>query len=421
MIFWIAVIGLLLLALLILLPPILKAPPLDQSDDRQQQNIDIAKDKKTALDAQLSRGELNQAEYDGTLLDLQTALAIDLESNESTDLQPRGKWVVWPLGLILPVLSLGLYFQLGEYRVIEKPALAQVHTGVKSENQQSNLSFGEMQELLVERLRDSPENAQDWFMLGRTYMAQQKFDSAISAYQRTLDLVGEEAGVLFALADALAMNNDGVMQGEPELLVSRGLRKEPRHPTGLWLIGLAAEQRQDYRTAHDAWTTLLPLIQNEPKSVKEVRGLIHMVEQRDPTLASAASDSVPSSPPTPTPTPTTGERSLSLLVNLAEPLRQIAAPQDAVFIYAKAMSGPPMPLAVKRLTVADLPVQVTLRDSDAMIPSMTLSSFDQVVVGARISKSGNPVAQTGDLFVEVSGVDSSNPPKDMVLTINQVK
>jgi len=109
------------------------------------------------------------------------------------------------------------------------------------------------------------------------------------------------------------------------------------------------------------------------------------------------------------------------LVNLAEPLRQIAAPQDAVFIYAKAMSGPPMPLAVKRLTVADLPVQVTLRDSDAMIPSMTLSSFDQVVVGARISKSGNPVAQTGDLFVEVSGVDSSNPPKDMVLTINQVK
>jgi cytochrome c-type biogenesis protein CcmH len=415
MIFWIAVIGLLLLALLILLPPILKAPPLDQSDNRQQQNIDIAKDKKTALDAQLSRGELNQSEYDSALLDLQTALAIDLENNESTDLQPRGKWVVWPLGLILPLLSLGLYFQIGEYRVIEKPALAQVHMGAKSENQQSNLSFGEMQELLVERLRDNPENAQDWFMLGRTYMAQQKFDPAITAYQRTLDLVGEEPGVLFSLADALAMNSGGVMQGEPESLVSRGLKKAPRDPTGLWLMGLAAEQRQDYRTAHDAWTTLLPLIQDDARSVKEVRGLIHMVEQRDPTLVSTASDPVLAQ------TETSGERSLSLSVNLAEPLRQIAAPQDAVFIYAKAMSGPPMPLAVKRLTVADLPVRVTLRDSDAMIPSMTLSAYDQVVVGARISKSGNPVAQTGDLFVEVSGVDSSNPPKDMVLTINQVK
>ena len=116
-----------------------------------------------------------------------------------------------------------------------------------------------------------------------------------------------------------------------------------------------------------------------------------------------------------------GGRVLKLSVNLSDHLSLLVEPGDSVFVYAKAVSGPPMPLAVKRMTVADLPVEVILSDSDAMIPSMKLSAFDQVTVGARISKTGNPVAQAGDLFVEVTGVDSTNPPKDMVLSINQVK
>jgi len=102
-------------------------------------------------------------------------------------------------------------------------------------------------------------------------------------------------------------------------------------------------------------------------------------------------------------------------------LQQLVKPGDSVFVYAKAASGPPMPLAVKRLVVSDLPAEVTLSDADAMMPQMKLSAFDLVVVGARISKTGNPVAQPGDLFVEVGGIDSSNPPQDLLLSINQVK
>lgn len=414
MIFWIVVIGLLLLALLILLPPILKAPPIDKSDGRQQQNIDIAKDKKTALDNQLAQGELNQSEYDNALLDLQTALALDLENDESIAMRPQGKWAVWLLGVAVPLLSFALYFQLGEYRVIEDPSIAQVAT-VKSQNQNqhSNLNMDEILDLLKKRLLEKPDDAEGWFMLGRSYMAQQKFNEAVTAYQRSYDLVGDRPGVLFSLADAIAMKNGGVMQGEPEQLIARGLEIAPREPTGLWLMGLAAEQRQDYQTAHDAWTTLLPLIQNDPKSTAEVRGLIQMVEQRDPTLVTAVA-------PEPV-TQDAGGRVLKLSVNLSDHLSLLVEPGDSVFVYAKAVSGPPMPLAVKRMTVADLPVEVILSDSDAMIPSMKLSAFDQVTVGARISKTGNPVAQAGDLFVEVTGVDSTNPPKDMVLSINQVK
>jgi cytochrome c-type biogenesis protein CcmH len=114
-------------------------------------------------------------------------------------------------------------------------------------------------------------------------------------------------------------------------------------------------------------------------------------------------------------------RELTVTVNLADGLRSLVAPDDALFIYAKAMQGPPMPLAVKRLTVGQLPVTVKLTDSDAMMPSMKISAFDQVIVGARVSKSGNPIGQPGDLFVEMGSVDSKNPPPELSLIINQIK
>ena len=418
MIFWIATIGLLLLALLIIVPPILRAQPVDKSDDRQQQNIDIAKDKKTALDSQLAQGELNQDEYDNALLDLQTALALDLENTESTELQQQGKWAVWLVAAVVPLVSLGLYFQIGEYRVIEDPSIAQapgVHN-TQVQNQKSNLTMSDILGILEKRLLDNPDDAEGWYVLGRTLMAQQQYDRAVDAFQKTLDLVGDSPGVLFSMADAMATINGGSMQGEPEQLVKRGLGVAPMDPTGLWLNGLAAEQRQDYKVAYASWTRLLPLIQSDPASTAEVNRLIKTLEQRDPQLASSA----PTSSTQPQATASVG-RVVSVSVNLADQLRLRAAPDDLVFIYAKAMSGPPMPLAVKRLKVRDLPAEVTLSDSDAMIPSMKLSNFEQIVLGARISKSGNPVAQPGDLFVELAGVNSSNPPQNMVLSIDQVK
>jgi cytochrome c-type biogenesis protein CcmH len=406
MIFWIVASGLLLLALVILILPLLRFKSEVDSNDRQQQNIDIARASKSNLDAQLSKGELSRQEYDSSLHELETALALDLENpTDRTTREQQGKWAIWLLVGLVPLLSIGLYFQLGEYRVIEDPTLILARDSAQTQNQHSNLSIEEMVEIVQKRLLENPEDAQGWYVLGKTMMAQQKFDEAVTAFQRALELVGEEPGVIFSLADAIAMQNDGDMHGEPEQLVSRGLAISPNHPTGLWLSGLAAEQRQDYPSAHDSWTRLLAQIKDDPDSSAEVSELIKVLEQRDPGLASATVDI----------------RSLTLKVELNNNLQQLVKPGDLVFVYAKAASGPPMPLAVKRLTVSDLPAEVTLSDADAMMPQMKLSAFDLVVVGARISKTGNPVAQPGDLFVEVGGIDSSNPPLDLVLSINQVK
>ncbi len=405
MMFWIAVIGLLLVASFILVIPIIKTRPSLAQDDRQLQNIAIAREKKSLLETQLSEGEVSQEEFESAFLDLQTSLALDLERSEPTEHRHRGSWAIWVVLVVLPLLSFGFYFQFGEYRVIENPSLAQVPAQRDLAVLPENMSVEEMVELVKQRLRDNPEDANGWFILGRTLMSLQKIDQAVAAYQRAYDLVGEDPGVLLSLADALAMQQQGIMAGEPEQLVLRALEISPEEPNGLWLAGLAAEQNQEFALAHDYWTRLLPLIDEDPESIREVRGLIDALEQIDPKLQSDLA---------------TGAI-LTLAVSLSEAIQHLANENDSVFVYAKAMNGPPMPLAVKRLSVAELPARITLSDDDAMVASMKLSSFDEIIVGARVSKSGNPIAQVGDLYFEIKGVDTNNLPPELALSISLVK
>jgi cytochrome c-type biogenesis protein CcmH len=267
------------------------------------------------------------------------------------------------------------------------------------------MSLDEMVAAIEKRLQQNPQDAEGWYMLGRTRMTQQDFSGAVEAFRQSDQLLADEPGILFALADALAMQNNGSLLGEPEALVQRGLQIAPRFPNGLWLAGMAAEQREDFKAAHRYWSLLLPMIADSPESANEVRGMLASLEQRDPSLVQQPGVL----------------RQLNVQVDISAELRARADPSTAVFVYAKAMQGPPMPLAVKRLQLKDLPLTLSLGDADAMMPSMKLSSFDQVIVGARLSFSGNPVAQSGDFYTEMDSVDSSNPPPQISLTIDRVK
>ena len=408
MIFWIAAIALLALALLLLLLPLLRSVASQADDRRREQNISIAREKKAQLDAQLAAGEIDQAGFDSAYLDLQNALALELERAEASAQKARGKWMAIVVALAIPVASVSLYFVFGEYRVIDNPVLAQASPHGQGGGPAPQMTLDEMETAIKERLRENPEDAEGWFMLGRTLMAKQQYSKAVTAFERSNELLADEPGILFALADAKAMENNGNLLGEPEALVKRGLQLAPRFPNGLWLAGMAAEQRGDYREAHRYWTLLLPLVRDNPNSAGEIRALLASMEERDPTLKQTASAD-------------TGGHRLNLSVDISPELRARAEPGSAVFIYARAMQGPPMPLAVKRITVAELPASLTLGDADAMMPSMTISSFDQLVVGARVSMTGNPVAQSGDFFTELESVDSSNPPEQIDLVIDTVK
>ena len=402
--FWIAVAALLALALALLLIPLLRASRIPQADPRQQQNIQIAREKKELLETQLADAEIDQAAFDAAYLDLQSALALELTRVEPQSEAARGNWMALVVLFAIPIASVSLYLVYGEYRVIEDPMLAQASAPSQGAAA-PQMSLEEMVATIEKRLQENPDDAEAWFMLGRTHTSSQQFEQAVTAFRRSDQLMPNEPGILFALADALAMQNNGSLMGEPEELIQRGLKHAPRFPNGLWLAGMAAEQREDFKSAHHYWSLLLPMINDNPDSANEVRGLLGMLEQRDPSLVKAVAV----------------DRQLTLLVDISAELRAQADPATSVFIYAKAMQGPPMPLAVKRLQLQDLPISVSLSDADAMMPTMTLSSFDQVIVGARVSVSGNPVAQPGDFYTEQDSVDSANPPAKISLTIDRIK
>ncbi|MFT5739661.1 MAG: cytochrome c-type biogenesis protein CcmH [Gammaproteobacteria bacterium] len=409
--FWIVVAALLLIAMLILVVPLMRPSGSDNSEQRLAQNIRIAREKKELLQDQLANAEIDQPGFDAAYVDLQTALALELEVDDAVVEKRQGNWMAALVLVFIPLLSVFLYFSFGQYDVVENPSLAQRPSEIDRQAV-ANMSLDEMLTAIKDKLRENPDDARGWYAMGQTYMGMERYEEAVTAFKRTHELAGDDPAILFSLADALALKNDGNLLGEPEPLVARGLELSPRYPNGLWLAGLIAEQKNDYKKAHEHWSTLLPLIADNEQSYIEVERLIVMLEQRDPEIAASAQAASARA---------AVGNSISLTIDIDAELKSQASPDDAVFIYAKAMQGPPMPLAVKKLQLRDLPVLVTLSDADAMMPTMKLSSFDQVIVGARLSKSGNPVAQSGDFYTERDGIDSANPPAELRLTIDQIK
>jgi len=404
--FWIIVAALLTLALALLIIPLMRAGRASQAGRRQQQNIQIAREKKQTLEGQLADGEIDQVGFDAAYLDLQAALALELGRVEEQGEATRGKWMAGVVLLAIPCASISLYLTFGEYRVIENPQLTEAAPN-RQNNAAPQMTLEEMVVAIEDRLQENPQDAEAWFMLGRTQMSKRKFAEATDAFRRSNELMADEPAILFALADAIAMQNNGSLKGEPEGLIQRGLQLAPRFPNGLWLAGMAAEQRGDFKAAHEHWSLLLPMIGDNPQSENEVRELLAMLEERDPSLVKEVA--------------TVTDQALNLRVDISAELRAQATPETVVFVYAKAMQGPPMPLAVKKLQLKDLPTMLALSDADAMMPSMKLSSFDQVIVGARVSLSGNPVAQDGDFYTEQNSINRANPPPQIELTIDQVK
>jgi cytochrome c-type biogenesis protein CcmH len=246
---------------------------------------------------------------------------------------------------------------------------------------------------LAERLESDPDNADGWYMLARSYMAMGRFEDAIVALEKLRALIGDHPTALVMLADATAMSQGGALAGRPEELVLKVLEQQPDDATALWLAGKAAEERGDYAVAVDYWRRAEPALAEEPDMQAELRQMISQAE--------AAGGLEASEPPRPVP----AAGSIDVTVDIDPVLVAEARPDDRLFVFARAVEGPPMPLAAARLTVADLPARVTLDDSMAMMPAMKLSSVPQVQVVARVSRGGEPVAQSGDLESEPQIVD----------------
>ena len=273
--------------------------------------------------------------------------------------------------------------------------------------------FEALVQQLAQRMKTQPDNAEGWTMLGRVYAALEQHDDALVAFKRALALRPGDAQSMVDVADGLANTQQRSLAGEPEKLVQQALAIAPTNPKALAMAGSIAYSRDDFKAAVGHWS--LALKGAEPGSafadqlqqgLAEARQRAGLLVSADATVAAASqaaaisaanaagagsNPAVAASAVAAVPAEVTGR------VSLSAALKAQAGPDDLVFIFARAPVGSRMPLAILRKRVRDLPVDFVLDDSLAMSPAARLSSAQQVVVGARISKSGQAMPQPGDL------------------------
>jgi cytochrome c-type biogenesis protein CcmH len=212
----------------------------------------------------------------------------------------------------------------------------------------------------------------------------------------------------------MLLTNDGKLTPASARMLHSVLQIEPNHQGALMMLGFGAFNSGNYDIAIKAWQPLLTAM--DPNS--EIVGLLkNSIDQARQRLAQPAAS--PSSTEENATSATTSAR-IDVTVTLAPELTDKLTPNDTLFIFAKAASGPPMPLAAVRQQATGFPVQVVLDDSKAMMPSMKLSNFQEVIVGARISKAGDVLAKPGDLVSLSQPLRLANEPLSVSLTIDQV-
>jgi cytochrome c-type biogenesis protein CcmH len=259
-----------------------------------------------------------------------------------------------------------------------------------------------MVDKLAQRLKDKPDDAEGWSMLARSYNVLGRNADALAAYEKALKLRKDDPVLLADYADTLAVKANGSLQGEPMKLVERALKIDPNNIKALALAGTGAFERQDYATAAKLWEKLIttgpanhPLVQQMGAALDEARRRAGLPPRAQP-LDAAPAQAAPAAPLSPSKPATAGGASVSGTITLSAALRGKVQPEDTVFVFARAAGGGRMPLAILRKQVKDLPLQFTLDDSLAMSPANALSGAKQVVVSARVSKSGNAMPQPGD-------------------------
>ncbi|MES9970405.1 MAG: c-type cytochrome biogenesis protein CcmI [Candidatus Thiodiazotropha sp.] len=416
--FWIIIAGFTLLAMAFVALPLMRKQ-VASGITSDELNLAVFKQQLAELDSDLASGMLDQARYDAARRDLEKELLSDVAEDSQQGEGKSSGQVMALTALAIPLAALLLYLFIGSPEIIQR--LASQPAGMPTASTQSSPQGGSTQNLppmeelvkrLAAKLQEQPDNLEGWIMLGRSYMAMNDASAAINAFERAMEISDENIGLLLAYAEAIAANNGNDFTGRAAPMVEKAFHLEPKNPNVLWIAGILAYQRADFQGAFDRWSELRGMLKPQSAELESVNSALDDVRSQlglpaeEPELPSIAKPkkSAPVQAAADTAAAAASGKSLKVEISLSPEMQDKAKPNDLLFIYAKATSGPPMPLAAVRKKVSDLPLSISLDDSMAMLPQMTLSKFPKVSVGARISLSGSPTAQSGDLEGEISPV-----------------
>jgi cytochrome c-type biogenesis protein CcmH len=392
--FWLAAGLLLLVALSFLLIPVLRERRAQREEDRTALNVALYQERVAELQAQQAEGVLDAAQLDSGRAEAARELLADTEGAAAPRVSRLGKPLPLLAAVLVPVLGLGLYLHFGAADKVE----------LTREFAQAPQSMEEMTQRLERAVAAQPDSAEGLYFLGRTYMAQDRPADAAKMFERAANLAGRQPELLGQWAQAQYFADGKKWSEQIQKLTDEALKADPKEVTSLGLLGIAAFEGERYQEAIDYWNRLLAQLPPDDNSRAALQGGIERAAER--LKASGGKVAEAAAPKA---------ALLTVSVDLASELKGKVQPGDSVFIFARATSGPPAPLAAKRLTVADLPVTVELGDADAMMPQLKLSNFPEVQLVARISRAGQPTA--GE-WIGRSGPLASSTTAPQKLTID---
>ncbi|WP_163938577.1 c-type cytochrome biogenesis protein CcmI [Paraferrimonas sp. SM1919] len=384
---WILIAFILLLGLLLIWVPHLRQRTMleqEQQGVRKQANIALYKEKVAAAERELESEEITEAQFEQLKQELKLTLLQDLdgETDQSLSEIAEAKGLMTPviLSAILISCSLGFYLYQGQYQQSERLMhQAKMASMPPAERLQAEIK------LMEQELQGAPESANLWYNLGHAYLNAQRFQDAVSAFDKTISLQGQVAEVLGAKATALYQLNGQMITEEVKPVIEQALAIDPKEVSTLLLIAMDAFQRGEYQIAIIAWQTILELKREDIDN-----------DAIEFAISRAKQALEPKSP-------------LGVTVNLSiapELLAQVS-PDDAIFLFARNSGAGGPPAAAMKLTVSQLPITVKLDDNYAMMEQNKISMLKLADINATLSKSGDVRALSGDMTGSIAAVEIS--------------
>ncbi len=401
--FWLPIVALTLLASAFVLWPLWRARSLQKAQanedaERLALNVQIFKDRQGELQQDLEAGRITPEEHEALELELERNLLVDAENMHAQAASGpvrRGTVAMAGMFVVLMGASLWWYMQEGALDAL-KQAQAMRFSEADMADARAAAEQGDMNALieqLYRKLQQAPDNMEGWSLLARSAMNMERYDLAEEAYRHIIPIMEQQdanpAPVYGLLAQARYFGNGGRMESDVSDALNKALTLDANESNALGLKAIHAFEQGRYALAAEVWQQI---IHNNPEH--PARASIEAGIKRARHLAGGAPTQAPQQTIT---APENDNAAIQVAVDLAPELKAGLQGNETVFIFARAVSGPPMPLAASKHRVGDLPVMITLDDSKAMSPALTLSSVDEVNVVARVSRSGQPIAQPGDL------------------------
>ena len=414
--FWLYSTILLIVSLLFILVPVLRYRPVIKTagdEIRKQKNIEVFQQSLAELEQDKAEEVISAEEFEKLKAELQRSFLRDMEDEKSRTKaaeQNSNKLIPLLCLLFVPVFSYSLYEVVGSARDLALPAIMQELSAAETAEQQLD-GLNRLAELLQQRYDRNNDDIQNGYMLGTLYLELENFEQAITVFTSMAEVMEpspDKATVLGQLAQSMYMAAGSKMTPAVEQVIGEAQSLNPNEFTILSLLAIDSFLNENFAQALTYWRRQLAQLDRNSQQAAVLSSRIAQVESLLPASALAATETTDNQGP-----------SVSLVIELDESIKDLVDDSMRLFVYARNPAMP-MPLAAQTLAVPDFPFEITLDDSMAMIANMTLSTAQEVIVGARLSKSGNAIAQSGDIQVVSEPFTLAEQDEAIILTIKDI-